>query len=337
MDEKSKKFIPPGLAYLADNIISKDNILGTSKKDKAEWAKDLKLPGNKETIFFAGCGYQFMGELESMMALIHKVDKSAIGTERMIGLANFQKKLGFDAAGIYRKLSSRGKGTEAQPLLDAVKVLGKLGIDFGYLGTDEPCCGGSLYYMGLHSEFAKHAQDVYMRLKSKGVKRIISIVPSCTYTLRNLIPPFVNGFDLEVKHFVEVVAEKLDSIKLRFPREVKVAFLDPCQLGRYLGLIEEPRKILNAIDGVKLVEPEWTKGEWATCCGGGAGFEVVFPELSQILAKNRAAELVETGAEIIVTHCPGCIMQLKDGLKGLGKDNVEVLDLAQVIAMAMEV
>jgi Fe-S oxidoreductase len=59
--------------------------------------------------------------------------------------------------------------------------------------------------------------------------------------------------------------------------------------------------------------------------------------LSQILAVNRARELVDTGAEIIVTHCPGCIMQLKTGLKELKVSNVEVLDLAQVVAMAMGV
>jgi len=101
--------------------------------------------------------------------------------------------------------------------------------------------------------------------------------------------------------------------------------------------VEEPRQILRAIKGVEFVEPEWTKGEWATCCGGGGGFEAVFPELSQILAVNRARELLETGAEIIVTHCPGCIMQLKSGLKELKADGVEVLDLAQVVAMSMEV
>ncbi len=58
--------------------------------------------------------------------------------------------------------------------------------------------------------------------------------------------------------------------------------------------------------------------------------------MSQVLAVNRASELLETGAEIIVTHCPGCIMQLKDGLRELKIDGVEVLDLSQVVATAME-
>ncbi|MFC1864892.1 (Fe-S)-binding protein [Chloroflexota bacterium] len=332
----TKGLIPPGLTYLADNITSKDNILGASKETGAKWAKGLNLPKEMETIFFAGCGYQYGSDLESMMSLIRKIDKSAISTEMAMGLAGFQKKLGVDAAGLFRKVMTKKSEADAQPLIDAVKVLNNLGVEFGYLAEEEPCCGGLLYYIGLRKEFAKRAQEVYDRLKSRGVKRIISIVPSCTYTLRNLIGNSIDGCDLEVKHFCEVVAENISHLKLRFPREVKVTYHDPCQMARYLGLVEEPRQILRAIKGIELVETEWTKGEWATCCGGGGGFEAVFPELSQTLAVNRSKELLETGAEIIVTHCPGCIMQLETGLKELKVSNVEVLDLAQIVAMAME-
>jgi len=298
VNKKSRNLIPAGLVYIADNITSKDNILGAAKETKARWAKDLNLPKDREIIFFAGCGYQYTRPP-------HRV-------------------------------ADKRDDSEAQILRDAVKVLGNLGIKFGYLAEDEPCCGGPLHYFGLEEEFVKQAQETYERLKSSGLKQIISIVPSCTYTLRNLIPNCVDGYDLEVKHFSEVVLENIQSRELRFPRGVKVTYHDPCQLARYLGLIEEPRQILGAIKGIELVETEWTKAEWATCCGGGEGFEAVFPELSKILAVNRARELVETGAEIIVTHCPGCITQLKDGLKELKIDDVEVLDLAQVVAMAME-
>ncbi len=331
----NKRLIPPGLTYLADNITSKHNILGTSKGAGARWARNLNLPKEMETIFFAGCGYQYTSELESLMSLIRKIDKSAISTEMAMSLAGFQKKLGIDAAGIYRKVMAKGSDSDAQPLRDAVKVLSNLGVKFGYLADEEPCCGGLLHYIGLHKEFTKHAQEVYDQLKSRGVKQIIGIVPSCTYTLRSLIPNTANGHELEVKHFCEIVAENISFQELQFPREVKVTYHDPCQLVRYLGLVEEPRQILRAIKGIELVETKWTKGEWATCCGGGGGFEAVFPELSLILAANRAKELIETGAEIIVTHCPGCIMQLKAGLKELKVSGVEVLDLTQILAMAM--
>ncbi|MFC2044717.1 (Fe-S)-binding protein [Chloroflexota bacterium] len=331
----NKELIPPGLTYLADNIISKHNLLGASKETAINWAKDLRLPTDTETIFFAGCGYQYISELESLMSLIRKIDKSLLSTEMTMGLAGFTRKLGIDTTGVFRRVMSRSGNPVAQPLRDAVKVLGSLGIKFSYLADEEPCCGGLLHFIGLEKEFAQNAQRVCDRLKSKGVRQIISIVPSCTYTLRYLIPNSADAHGLEVKHFCEVVAEGLSSLELRFSRQVKVTYHDPCQLVRYLGLIEEPRRILKAINGIELVEPEWTKREWATCCGGGGGFEAVFPELSQILAVNRVRELVETGAEIIVTHCPGCIMQLKTGLQELKVSNVEVLDLTQILAMAM--
>jgi len=328
--------IPSGLAYLADNITSKGNILGASKEKGARWAKGLNLPKETDTLFFAGCGYQYASELESLMSLIRTIDKSGISTEFTASLASFQKKLGIDATGVLSKVMAGSKNPDAQPLNDAVKVLKNIGINLGYLAEEEPCCGGALYYIGLGKEFAQHAQSVRDNLRGRGIKRVVSIVPSCTYALGNLIANNADGNGLEVKHFCQVVAENIQSLKLRFPREVKVTYHDPCQLSRFLNLIDEPRQILRSIAGIELIETDWTNGQWSTCCGGGGGFEAVFPELSQILAVNRVKELMETTPEIIITHCPGCILQLKAGLKELKVDGVEVLDLAQVVAMAME-
>jgi heterodisulfide reductase subunit B len=330
------ELVPPGLTYLADNIISKQNILGDTKEQSARWAQDLDLPKHAETVFFAGCGYQYSGQLEVLMSLIRQIDKSVIGAELPMRFARFQKKLGLNLPGIYSNVLAKSGDTEVQPLEAAVKVLRTFGVQPGYLAEDEPCCGAPLYHAGLHKQFAENARQAYQRLKSFGVRRVISIVPYCTNAILRLFPRYVEGYDLEVKHFVEIVVENMASHELRFPRQVRVSYHDPCQLVRHLSLVEEPRRILRAIKGIELVEPDWTKGAWATCCGGGGGFETVFPELSQVLAVNRARELLETGAEIIVTHCPGCVMQLKDGLRELKVDNVEVLDLAQVVAMAIE-
>jgi Fe-S oxidoreductase len=330
------KLIPPGLTYLADNIISRQNILGVTGEQKARWARGLDLPGRAETIFFAGCGYQFSPQLEALMSLIRNIDKSVIGAELPLRFARFQKKLGLNLPILYSLIFSQKTEDEAKPLTAAVKVLRRLGIEPGYLAADELCCGAPLHHAGLQSKFAANARQTYQKLKAAGAKKVIGIVPYCTHALQKLFPLYVEGFNLEVRHFLEVVAEKLPSLQLRFPRKVRAAYHDPCQLVRYLQLIDEPRRILNAIEGIELVETAWTKGEWATCCGGGGGFETVFPELSQMLAVNRTRELLETNPDIIVTHCPGCVMQLKDGLRQLKINNIAVLDLAEVIAMAME-
>jgi hypothetical protein len=331
----TSELLPPGLAYLADNIITRQNILGVTKEQGARWARGLDLPEQAETVFFAGCGYQFSGQLEALMSLIKNIDKSFVGAELPMRFAQFQKKLGLNLPAVYGTVFSRGE-TEAKPLVAAVNVLRKLDIKPGYLAANEPCCGAPLHYAGLQTKFAENARKAYETLKSAGVKQIIGIVPYCTHALQKLFPLYIDGYNIEVRHFLEVVAAKLPSLNLRYPRQVRVTYHDPCQLVRYLRLIEEPRRILNSITGIELVETGWTKGEWATCCGGGGGFEVVFPELSGILAVNRAKELMETKPDIIVTHCPGCIMQLKDGLRQLKVEGVAVLDLAEVIAMAME-
>jgi heterodisulfide reductase subunit B len=326
--------VPPGLTYLADNITTRQNILGVTKEQSARWAQGLGLPRQGETVFFAGCGYQFSPQLEVLMSLSRRVDRSVIGAELPMRFARLQKKLGLNLPGIYSNVLSHGFDAEVKPLEAAVRVLRFLGVEPAYLAEEEPCCGAPLYQAGLQDRFARNARQAYRKLKGAGVRQVIGIVPYCTNALARLFPQYVKGYDLGVRHFIEVVAERMGSHKLRFPRKVRVTYHDPCQLVRFLNLVDEPRRILGSIENIELVEPEWTRGEWATCCGGGGGFEAVFPELSQMLGVNRARELLETGAEIIVTHCPGCIMQLKEGLKELKAGDIEVLDLAEVLAMA---
>jgi hypothetical protein len=327
--------VPPGLTYLADNIRSHQNILGASKEQSARWAKDLGLPERADTVFFAGCGYQYSAQLEKLMSLSRSVDKSVIGSELPMRFARFQKKLGLNLPGIYGNITARKAAVEVKPLAAAIVVLRKLGIEPGYLGENEPCCGAPLNHAGFQKEFAANANRAYRTLKSCGVKEVISIVPYCTNALATLFPQHVPGYDLEVRHFLTVLSENLGGLKLSLPRPVKIAYHDPCQLVRFLDIVDEPRRILRAIGNVELVEPEWTKGAFATCCGGGGGFEAVFPELSAMLGVNRARELLETGADIIITHCPGCVMQLREGVRELTGGTVPVMDLTELIATAM--
>ena len=328
--------VPPGLTYLADNILTRQNILGVTKEQGARWAQKLALPKAADTVFFAGCGYQYSAQLEVLMSMARATDKSVIGSELPMRFARFQKKLGLNLPGIYSNVLARGGDAEVKPLEAAVKVLRKMGMQPGYLAENEPCCGAPLNHAGFQGKFAENARQAYGKLKSAGVKQLIGIVPYCTHALKKLFPLYIDGYDIEVHHFMEIVAGKMSLFKMKYPNKVRVTYHDPCQLVRYMNLVEEPRRILKAIENVELVETAWTHGEFSTCCGGGGGFESVFPELSEVLAVNRVTELMETKPDIIVTHCPGCIMQLEEGLKQLKIEGVQVLDLAQVVATAME-
>ncbi len=330
----NKDLVPPGLAYLADNITAKQNVLGVSRAESARWAKGLDLPRRAATTFFAGCGYQYSNQLDCLMSLLRRLDKSPLGIETPMGLANLQKKLGLDLGSVYLKIATGGRAGDGRTLIDMVAVLKKLGVEFGYLAEDEPCCGAPLHFIGMETKFAQNAGQAQKQLEANGIERVISAVPSCTYALRVLIPQHTPS-KIIVEHFVEAVAKRLEGHKLRYPEKVKVTYHDPCQLARFLEIVEAPRRVIGSIENMELVEPA-ASGQWATCCGGGGGFEAVFPEFSQILAANRARELVETGAQIIITDCPGCVMQLEEGVKQLKVSNVKVMDLAEVLAVSLE-
>ena len=122
MSRKDKGLVPPGMAFIADNIISRNNIMGAEKKSKAGWAKDLDLTARGDTVFFAGRGYQYESGLDSLMSLLRRLDRSPLGAEMPINLAMFQQKIGLDLAGAYRKLTAGGRSNDGRPLVAAVRV-----------------------------------------------------------------------------------------------------------------------------------------------------------------------------------------------------------------------
>jgi len=270
------------------------------------------------------------------------MQKAGIGMDKSIsmniGMSKVLGKVGIDLGTITAKVAAAGKeDVYTRILVSAVSVIRKLGVDIGYLHQDEPCCGSPLYYAGFLDDYVENAQKNYELFKSLGIQKVIGLIPACTSSLRNLYPHYVEGFDLKVYHFAEVVAQELKKkgIKPKLKEKLVVTYHDPCQLSRYLDIIDEPREILNNIDGLELREPEpEQRGQWSTCCGGG-GLEAGSPELCERLGRRRAEELLETGANVIVSHCPACIMQLKNSVKKL-KADVAVMDLVEILDEALE-
>jgi len=333
MPAKRERLVPEGLLLLRDNIHAKGNIFGASSK--ARWAKGLDLPTQGETIFFAGCGYQFLDGAEATLSAVRALDKRGLPWERTLGMTSFLNKLGINLGELYGKLTHRSPLSD-NPLRSAVEVLHGMDIAFGYFAEEEPCCAAPLYFTGFQNEFADRAASTQRTVQERGIKKVVSMVPSCTYALRELFPRYLTGWEVEVHHFLEVVWERMKEGKqFRLPQEVTVTYHDPCVLSRNLGLTEAPRKILRSIEGVRFAEVERNKEEWSTCCGGGGGFEVIFPEISHILAVNRVKELLATGASVICTSCPGCLIQLREGVKELKAEGVQVMDMAQLLRDAL--
>ncbi len=336
MNKALKGVVPDGHIYIKGNVLDKGNPVGVTQ-DMTAWAKELNLPRDAEYTFFAGCGYQSMKYVEGMMGTVKGMKRVGMGMNKLIGMSKAFEKVGVDLATIGAKVAATGKEDPyTKVLASTVSVLQKIGIDIGYMYEDEPCCGSPIYYSGFVDDYRTLANSNYKLFHSLGVKKLIGLIPACTSSLRDVYPKYIEDFDLEVKHFFEIVAQRLKqkNIKLKLKEKLTVTYHEPCQLSRYLNIIDEPREIMNSIEGLELRDPDPEQCEkWSTCCGGG-GMEASHPELSERLGVRRIDELLKTEAPIIATNCPACMMQLSKATKKL-KANVKVLDVIEILDKAL--
>lgn len=331
MSKAYKKLIPAGHLHIRNNIMEKECITGVSES-RDVWAKDLNLPMQAEYILFAGCGYQHMKYVEGMVGALKSAGKMGMGTGKVVSMTKAFGKVGIDLTNITAKVTAAKNDPYTPVLVSAVSVLRKLGIDIGYLHKKEPCCGSPNYYAGFEKDYAEKAGKNTELFKSLGVRKLIGIIPACTAAIKNGYPKYVDGFDLEIYHILEVIAEQMKKgdVRARVNEPMKVTYHDPCQLSRYLEITREPREILRSIEGVELIEPDAEQvGRWSTCCGGG-NMEASHPDLSERMGKRRLDELKETGASVIVTNCPACEMQLIHTAKKM-KADFKVVDLIRLL------
>ena len=205
----------------------------------------------------------------------------------------------------------------------AVGALRAAGLDPFWLGSDEVCCGSPLARIGQRELFEEVARRNIASLEAAGAKEIVTVCPGCLKALRDYREIFPE-FDIPVRHITEVLAEAVEAgrLTLASPEARTVTYHDPCHLGRGCGIYDEPRRLLEAIEGVQLVEMERSR-EASACCGAGGGVWTAFPELAGEIARKRAAMAGETGADLMVTSCPWCEQNLSQF--------TEVKDLLELI------
>ena len=214
--------------------------------------------------------------------------------------------------------------------LDTARVLGKANIDFGILGDDEGCCGSTLLRTGLLEPARKLAQKNVDMFEKASPSVIVTSCAGCYKTIRQDYPK-VGKVNARVVHITQFVNELIDSGRLKLDKRVDgvVTFHDPCHLGRHNLLYDEPRKILQAIPGVKLVEMERNRAE-ARCCGAGGGVKTAFPDLAQKISLLRVEDAERTGAEILTTSCPFCYQSLKASIDAKGS-KLRMMDLMELV------
>ena len=215
-----------------------------------------------------------------------------------------------------------------------VAVLRALGHDVAYLGVDEPCCGSTAIRLGLEGPFADLAGDVMSRITGTGAKLVVTACPGCSSAFREYYPDA--GFDLgvEVVHLTELLDRELGSGTLRVKTKLpgKVAWYDPCHLGRIDGVFDPPRRVLAACVE-EMVELARNRHE-SLCCGSGGGLKTAFPDQATAIG-GRVVDLAQDAeVDTLVTACPWCETNIGDASAAV-KAGLEVVDLVDVVFRAM--
>ena len=219
------------------------------------------------------------------------------------------------------------------------KLLHALDVDFAILGNEEKCVGECARLAGEAGLF-ETLNDYNVALLSKyRFNRILTGGAHAYDAIKFEYPTLGAGHPVE--HTTPFLAQRLDALKPLLTKKLghTVTYHDPCTLGRHNGLYEEPRRLLRAIPGVKLVEMTHNRIN-ALCCGGGGGgmwLDTYFRAKGlERLADRCVKEAVATGAEVLAVSCPYEISRFEDSLKVLGYDKKMVVrDVVEVLAEAL--
>ena len=208
-------------------------------------------------------------------------------------------------------------------------------VDFCTLGTDESCCGNEVRRMGEMGLFEMLVEENGELFRSVGASRIVTTSPHCFNTFKNEY-----GLDgIEIVHYTQLVAKLIEEEKLKLSGQVEktVTYHDPCFLGKQNHVFDEPRAILNAIPGVKLVEMDRNRERSLCCEGGGGRMWNEGTNLEERLAFQRVQEAAETGAEILAVACPFCLLTLEDAVKVQGlEERLKVMDIMELVELAIK-
>ncbi|MGZ4199211.1 MAG: heterodisulfide reductase-related iron-sulfur binding cluster, partial [Thermoleophilia bacterium] len=236
----------------------------------------------------------------------------------------------------------------------SVRLLDEAGIDFTYLGDKELCCATPMLVAGKWEQFENVMRTNIANVVASGATTVTTSCPACDMMWRNVYPEWAEklGIDypIAVKHYSELVSEKLASGEFAFPETVeadeskgrkarvngehktRVTWHDSCHIGRASGVYEPPRELIKANPNAEFVELPFNREE-AHCCGSVLTL-LKDPGVAAGIGDEKLKEAEEVGAEQILALCPCCQFQLRVSAQAKGKD-IPVVDLAHFTVDAL--
>ncbi len=216
----------------------------------------------------------------------------------------------------------------------AAQVLLEAGLDVGTLGASEISDGSLMLILGDRDFFETYAYQNIETFNSLGVKTIVTPDTHAAWVFKE---EYEKGLDPDIKVFQisQLLSRLLKKGQLAPQKEVavKAVYHDPCKLGRRFDIYNAPRRVLEAIPGLELLEfPRSTFN--SLCCGGGGGVRYAFPDYAMATARERLLEAEWTGAEAIVTSCPYCVQMFNQAVAAAGSE-MKVYDLAELLLASL--
>ena len=273
------------------------NPLGKREKC-AEWFQGMEVGAGSGDLLYTGNMYQLMAYTQGMNHMREKMGKGmSLRMSRVISSLPWLIKL----APMRRDESISRKMDKS--LSNIALLLRKSGISLNYLGKDEPYPGTFIYDLGYLDLFRQYAAKVAKILKESGARRIITVDPHTYDLLKNIYPKYVEGFDIEVVHYLDLI----EGYSFNGGNE-NITYHEPCHFSLREDAYNKPLETLRSIAYVNLPP---RSGRRTKCCGGPD--ELIFPELTQKISLSRYDELKETNSQKIVTACPICFSNLNKG------------------------
>jgi Fe-S oxidoreductase len=296
--------LPTGdvIGILADNLRLRKSVLPISRRNATRWARGLDLPRGGQTVLYSGMMYQLIPYIEGLVKAEQRLGDSPLA--KFTSLGRKMNRL-INISAFMARPPAQLKAVYNQVPINVAGLLKQAGVEFGYLYKDDLYSGALAHDLGADEVVAEHARRVYEVFKKHGVRTVITIDPHTTNMLRSVYPKLLPGYDVQVRTYLEVLAER--DLAPRTALAGEVAIHDPCVFARYEGIVEEPRKLLLGT-GVTVKEPE-KSGHMTWCCGGPV--ESLYPEKALANAQKRARQLKDTAPEV-VTMCPMCFVNLSN-------------------------
>jgi Fe-S oxidoreductase len=217
-----------------------------------------------------------------------------------------------------------------------VQLMQRAGVDFAILGDEETCTGDPARRMGEELLYQAQAQQNIETFKQYRFKQVVSTCAHCFNTIKNEYPQFggTAGVDYEVVHHTDFLAGLIAEGRLtpEVPINEKVAYHDPCYIGRYNDIYDAPRRLLESIPGLELVEAPEQNRERAMCCGGGGGNVWMEGWGKKGINVIRLEQLAKEEPSTLAVSCPFCMVMFEDAAKNSGRDeSLKRRDVAELL------